>query len=259
MEKYTGAKITVEPMPAAGGTVMRNHMMDVKPDGLTIVLCDHGPKLVANAMFERPGVRYDWRKFEPIGKAILVSGIVFVAPDSPWKKPRDPGDAKFLFGESSPFFGPLFAEALGWKNMHFVPGYRGNDKLVAVKRGEIQAGMMGADAILANPGLVRPLVSGEALSPHFPSFRKVADAVLPDKKKVGGLHRQLERYHVHGLRPSGDAEGSCGVPRERDEEGLGRSGFPQDGQKGRLRRHAEIRDGRPARKHHEEACCPHAR
>lgn len=182
MEKYAGAKFSVEPMPAAGGTVMRNHMMKVKPDGLTVVLCGHGAKLVANAMFKRPGVRYDWTKFEPIGKAILVSGIVVVAEDSPWKKPTDPGDAKFLYGESSPFFGPLMAEALGWKNMKFIPGFRGNDKMVAIKRGEIQAAMIGADALITNPGLVRPLVAG-GYEPHYPKLPQVLDVAPPAGKK----------------------------------------------------------------------------
>jgi tripartite-type tricarboxylate transporter receptor subunit TctC len=184
LEKYTGAKIAVQPMPAAGGTVMRNHLMEVKPDGLTVVLCGHGPKLVANAMFDRPGVRYDWKKFEPIGKAILVSGIVVVAEDSPWKKPRDPGDAHFLYGESSPFFGPLMAEALGWKNMKFVPGYHGNDKIVAIKRGEIQTAMVGADAIKANPGLVRPLVAG-GFEPAFPHLPTALSDAAPGGKKWG--------------------------------------------------------------------------
>ena len=182
MEKYTGATIKVEPIPAAGGTVMRNQLINAKPDGLTIDLCDHGPKFVANAMFDRPGVRYDWRKFEPIGKVLLVSGVVFVATDSPWKKPRDPGNSEFLYGESSPFFGPLFAEALGWKNMRFVPGYHGNDKVVAVKRGEIQAAEMGADAILANPGMVRPLVAG-GYEPAFPHVPEAMAAALPSKRK----------------------------------------------------------------------------
>ena len=182
LEKYTGANVAVETMPAAGGTAMRNHMMSVKPDGLTVVLVDHGPKMVTTAMFNLPGAKYDWKKFVPIGKIIFVSGLVGVAPNSPWKKPQDVGDASFRYGESSPFFGPLIAEALNWKNMSYIPGFRGGDKAVAVKRGEIQMGMMGADNFMANPDAWRPLVAG-GYEPAYPKVPAVRDVVAPGKEK----------------------------------------------------------------------------
>lgn len=202
LEKYTGANVVVKSMPAAGGTAMRNYMMTAKPDGLTVVLVDHGPKMVSTAMFKQPGAKYDWTKFIPIGKAIAVSGLVGVAKDSPWKNPRDVGDAKVLYGESSPFFAGLFAEALGWKNMAYIPGFRGGDKAVAVKRNEIQMGMMGADSFNANPDVWVPLVAG-GYEPAYPKVPKVRDVVLPGKEKWAGYIEDWNEIMDMGWAPPG--------------------------------------------------------
>jgi len=183
LEKYTGANVIVKPTPGGGGMLARNSLYGAKPDGLTVILVAHGPKLITNGLFKLQGVRYDWSKFVPIGKIIAATSVVIVAKNSPWKNPRDPAKDKFNYGESSPFYGPLIAEALGWEKMTVIPGYRSTTgRAVAISRGELQAATGGNETVTANPDLVKPLVMSVP-DKAFPSVPSVGQSAMPGREK----------------------------------------------------------------------------
>lgn len=183
MEKYTGARIIVKPMPGAGGTLARNHLYGTKADGLTITLISHGPKLITGGMFKLQGIRYDWRKFVPLGKVLANITGVIVSKKSPWKSPKDLVGKKFNYGESRPFYGPLMAEALGWNKMTVIPGYRSTTgRAVAISRGELQAASASSQTVVANPDLVKSLVFS-IRDPGFPNIPTVREAAAPGREK----------------------------------------------------------------------------
>jgi tripartite-type tricarboxylate transporter receptor subunit TctC len=183
LEKYTGANVIVKPTPGGGGRLARNGLYTAKPDGLTVILVAHGPKLITDGLFKLQGVRYDWAKFVPLGKIIAANSVVIVGKNSAWKTPRDPANEKFNYGESSPFYGPLFAEALGWEKMTVSPGYRSTTgRAVAISRGEIQAATAGNETVTANPDLVKGLVSS-SVDKAFPNVPSVAKSFMPGRAK----------------------------------------------------------------------------
>jgi putative tricarboxylic transport membrane protein len=183
LEKYTGANIIVKPTPGGGGRLARNALYTAKPDGLTLILVAHGPKLITDGLFKLQGVRYDWSKFVPLGKIIAATSVVIVAKNSPWKTPKDPAKDKFNYGESSPFYGPLIAEALGWEKMTVIPGYRSTTgRAVAISRGELQAATGGNETVTANPDLVKPLVMSTP-DKAFPNVPSVGQSVMPGREK----------------------------------------------------------------------------
>jgi tripartite-type tricarboxylate transporter receptor subunit TctC len=183
IEKNTGARVIVKPMPGAGGTLARNHLYGAKADGLTVTLISHGPKLITGGLFKLQGVRYDWKKVVPLGKVFASITGVIVGKKSAWKNPRDLAGKKFNYGESRPFYGPLMAEALGWNKMTVIPGYRSTTgRAVAISRGELQAASASAQTVAANPDLVRSLVFSNR-DPGFPKVPTVREVAAPDREK----------------------------------------------------------------------------
>ena len=114
-----------------------------KPDGLTVVLSGHGPKEITAQLFKQEGVSFDWTKFTLLGRLPSSSTAFAVDKKMGWKKPADLQGKAFFAAASSPFFEPLFAEALGWDKMSVIPGMSGGDRTLAMRRGEIQ----GASAV----------------------------------------------------------------------------------------------------------------
>lgn len=187
MEKYTGASVIVKPMQAGGGFQARNFMADADPDGLTVVLVGHGPKMITGSMFETAGVHYDWSKFVPLGKVPESGFVVFVARDSDWQTPLDMQGKSFNFGESSPFFGPQLAEAFGWDKMHVIPGYRSSAaRATAVARGEIQATSGSIELMAAQPDAVKMMATGIKLS-DYPDVPTVVEAATEGGEKWARL------------------------------------------------------------------------
>jgi putative tricarboxylic transport membrane protein len=175
LEKYTGANVVVKPMPGGGGMLALNSLYKAKPNGLTLILMAHGPKMITSGLFNLQGVRYEWKKFVPLGKIVAQNSCVIVGKKSSWQKPADLVGKKFNYGESSPFYGPLFAETFGWDKMTVIPGYRSTTgRAVAISRGEIQAASTSLQTIAANPDLVKPLVCAlpEASLSDVPSVQQ---------------------------------------------------------------------------------------
>jgi len=187
IEKYTGAKVIVKPMQAGGGYQARNYMAEAKPDGLTVVLVGHGPKMITGSMFDTPGVHYDWKAFVPLGKVPSTEFVVYVAADSPWKSPADLKGVTFNFGESSPFFGPQLAEAFGWDKMRVIPGYKSSaGRATAVARGEIQATSGSVELAAAQPDAVKMLVAGTKLR-DYPDVPSAVEAAGDDGGKYAKI------------------------------------------------------------------------
>jgi tripartite-type tricarboxylate transporter receptor subunit TctC len=175
--------VLVKPMPGGGGTLARNFLYEAKADGLTLNLTAHGPKILTSGLFKLQGVRYQWSKFTFIGKTVESNSCVIVGKTAAYKGPADLAGKKFNYGESSPFFGPLFAEALNWDKMTVIPGYRSTTgRAVAISRGELQAASASAQATVASPDLIRLLVCSFP-SKGFPNVPRVAQGMAPGRKK----------------------------------------------------------------------------
>ncbi|ACT60271.1 Bug family tripartite tricarboxylate transporter substrate binding protein [Hirschia baltica] len=183
IEKYTGAFVTVQAVQAGGGYQARNLMFKSKPDGLTIVLVGHGPKMITGSMFKRAGVRYDWSKFVPLGKLTETSFVLYADANSKWERPDDLVSERFFFGESTPFFGPQFAAALGWENMVVIPGYTSSaGRATAVSRDEIQMTAGSVELYASQPDAVKPIVTALPLS-QYPEVPTLAEASVEGRAK----------------------------------------------------------------------------
>lgn len=207
-EKYTGANITVRTMPAGGGLQGRNYVFAAKPDGLTVSLVEHGPKMITAGLFGSRGVRYKWDKFIPIGKILQSPVVLFVAKSLKWNKPQDLAEKTFVHGASRPFYGPQFAEALGWNGMQIVPGLGTPERALAMRRGEIQTSIGGASVLAANPDLLQPIVGTVSAEEVFPGVPGVANVALPGRKKWADYLVAWENVMYWSIT-------SPGVPAER--------------------------------------------
>lgn len=207
-EKYTGATTIVRNMPAGGGLQGRNHIFAAKPDGLTIALIEHGPKMITAGLFGSEGVRYQWDRFVPLGKVMHSPVALLTAKNLPWNKPEDLVGKNFIHGASRPFYGPQFAEALGWSGMQIVPGMGTPERALAMRRGEIQTSIGGASVLAANRDLLKPIVATVRAEEHFPGAPGVADAALPDRKKWGDYLVAWDKVMYWAIT-------SPGVPAER--------------------------------------------
>lgn len=180
IEKYSGASVIVQAIPEGGGYAARNKMFNADPDGLTIVLVGHGAKLITGALFGLEGVHYDWTKFVPLGRIVDESLLVFVAKESPWQAPGDAAKDTFNYGESSIFFGPQVAEALGWEHMSVIPGFRSTaDRATAIARGEIQATAASKEVVVSYPDSVK-LLAASSTQPDFPDVPTFYDSATTD-------------------------------------------------------------------------------
>ena len=183
VEKYTGAKCLVYNMAAGGGLQARNKLFESKPDGLTIMLSENGPKLITASLFNNEGVRYTWNKFVPLGKIIYSPSTFNISKKLVYKTPKDLVGVNFICGTSAPFFEPLFAEALGWNNMKLVPGLSLNERSLAMRRGEIQATVGNWFALTQNADIMVAIASTSRDEALFPGVPDVGEIVMPGKGK----------------------------------------------------------------------------
>ncbi|MEI9477200.1 MAG: hypothetical protein WCO26_11560 [Deltaproteobacteria bacterium] len=104
-----------------------------------------------------------------------------------WKKPADLQGKAFFAGASSPFFEPLFAEALGWDKMSVIPGMSGGERTLAMRRGEIQGTSGGAAQMAKDADLMLPIVVSTKDEKGFPGVPTAKDAAIKGKEKWGRL------------------------------------------------------------------------
>jgi len=179
LEKYTGARTLLQ----NGKTILsQNKLYRSKPDGLTVILSGHGAKEITSQLFKQEGANFDWQKFTLLGRLPFSSTLFVVDKKLGWTKSADLRGKEFFHGESSPFFGPLFAEALGWDKMHVIPGMKSGERAMGMRRGELQSTVAGAGHVAQNPDLMLPLVATNK-DPKFPGVPAVTEVALQGKIK----------------------------------------------------------------------------
>lgn len=184
LEKYTGARPL---MQNSRNIQVQNMLARSKPDGLTVVLSGHGPKEITAQLFKQEGVSFDWTKFTLLGRLPSSSTSFGVDKKMGWKKPADLQGKAFFAGASSPFFEPLFAEALGWDKMSVIPGMSGGERTLAMRRGEIQGTSGGAAQMAKDADLMLPIVVSTKDEKGFPGVPTAKDAAIKGKEKWGRL------------------------------------------------------------------------
>ena len=154
---------------------------------MSVVLSGHGPKEITAQLFKQEGVNFDWTKFVLLGRIPSSSTAFVVDKKLGVKKPSDLQGKVFLAGASSPFFEPLFAEALGWDKMSVIPGMTGADKSLALRRGEIQGAASGAAQVLKDGDIMQPIVVSTKDENGFPGVPTAKDSAPKGKEKWGRL------------------------------------------------------------------------
>ncbi len=184
LEKYTGARAL---MQNSRNIQVQNMLARSKPDGLTVVLAGHGPKEITAQLFKQEGVSFNWTKFTLLGRLPSSSTAFGVDKKMGWKKPADLQGKTFFAGASSPFFEPLFAEALGWDKMSVIPGMSGGERTLAMRRGEIQGTSGGAAQMSKDADLMLPIVVSTKDEKGFPGVPTAKEAAVKGKEKWGTL------------------------------------------------------------------------
>jgi tripartite-type tricarboxylate transporter receptor subunit TctC len=184
IEKYAGVTLL---MQNSKNIQAQNIIAKAKPDGLTIVLAGHGPKEITAQLFKQEGVAFDWTKFVLLARIPSSSTAFSVDRKLGIKTVADLQGKAFITGGSSPFFEPLFAEALGFDKMSFVPGISGGDRTLFMRRGEIQACVGGAAQMNQDADLMLPLVVSTADPKGFPGIKTAEELALKGKEKWGRL------------------------------------------------------------------------
>jgi len=136
-------------------------------------------------LFKEPGFNFDWTKFVMLGRLPSSSTALVVSKKLGWKSVADPRGKAFFIGESAPFFGPLFAEALGWDKMIVVPGLRGPERSLAMRRGELQGTTAGAGQVLQDADLMLPIVITTKDEKGFKGVPLVKNVAIKGKEKWG--------------------------------------------------------------------------
>jgi tripartite-type tricarboxylate transporter receptor subunit TctC len=156
LKKYIPGQptILVEYMPGGGGRKGVNYIYrSVPPDGLTLGTVGGG--LVANAALGEAGVQYDLGRLIYLGTPQSTHHWVFVtrkeATLGNLEKLRDARGIRIgaqAVGHTVYITGRLFAYLLELKQPKFVTGYTGQEIIVAMATGEIDARSNDADAVI---------------------------------------------------------------------------------------------------------------
>jgi len=178
LEKYTGATTLLQ----NGKMILsENKLYRSKPDGLTVLLAGHGAKEITGQMFKQEGVNFDWKKFTYLARLPMSSTIFVVDKRKGWTL-ADLRGKEFFHGASSPFFGPLFAEALGLDKMKVIPGMGGGKRVMNIRRGELQTTVVGTAQIVKDPDLLLALAATNK-DPKFPDVPAITEIALKGKEK----------------------------------------------------------------------------
>jgi tripartite-type tricarboxylate transporter receptor subunit TctC len=179
LEKYTGAKTLLQ----NGKTILsQNQLYRSKPDGLSVILAGHGAKEITSQLFKQQGANFNWKEFTLLGRLPFSSSFFVVDKKLGWTKLSDLRGKEFFHGASSPFFGPLFAEALGWDGMKVVPGMGGGERAMGLRRGELQSTIAGAGQVEKDSDVMLPLVTTNK-DPKFPAVPAIMEVALKGKEK----------------------------------------------------------------------------
>jgi tripartite-type tricarboxylate transporter receptor subunit TctC len=144
MERHMpGTTFVVKNMPGAGHMIGANYIFAARADGLTLGTFNTG--LIYNQLVKLDGVKFDLTKMSWIGKAATESRVVMLDAKSPYKTLADMRAAKTPLNWSASGVGSAaYVETRFLIDLLGIPGkiiygYSGNDELLAIRRGEIQA------------------------------------------------------------------------------------------------------------------------
>jgi tripartite-type tricarboxylate transporter receptor subunit TctC len=138
-----GTSFVVKNMPGAGHMIGANSIYAARADGLTLGTFNTG--LIYNQLVQLDGVKFDLGKYSWIGKAATEARVVMVDAKSPYKNLADMRAAKTPLNWSASGVGSAaYVETRFMIDLLGIPGkiifgYSGNDELLAIRRGEIQA------------------------------------------------------------------------------------------------------------------------
>lgn len=177
-EKYTGATVLLQ----NGKTILtENKLFRSEPDGLTVILAAHGAKEITSQLFKQSGANFDWKKFTLLARLPMSSTIFVVDKRLGWTM-DDLRKKPFFHGASSPFFGPLIAEACGFAGMKVVPGMGGGERTMGIRRQELQTTVAGTAQIVKDPDLLQPVLATNK-DPKFPKVPAVTEVAAKGKQK----------------------------------------------------------------------------
>lgn len=199
----TGARTIVRNMPGGGGVTGYNRLYKLPPNGLTL-LTTH-TKLVAFDLFGRKGVKYDFAKFNYLGRVIRTNTAFLVSK----KLPTDIAELRKLkrirVGASSPFFEGLLAEMFDLP-ITIVPGYGGSsERMAAILRGELDATMASVAGGLKFANAVNIAIT-------FRKDKRTPD--VPDLKEAEAK-QPWRRYATSFNQIQGAVITSPGVPKDK--------------------------------------------
>jgi tripartite-type tricarboxylate transporter receptor subunit TctC len=138
-----GTTFVVKNMPGAGHMIGANYIFAARPDGLTLGTFNTG--LIYNQLVQLDGVKFDLGKYSWVGKAASEARVVMVDARSSYKSLADMRASKTPLNWSASGVGSAaYVETRFMIDLLGIPGkvifgYSGNDELLAIRRGEIQA------------------------------------------------------------------------------------------------------------------------
>jgi tripartite-type tricarboxylate transporter receptor subunit TctC len=130
-------------MPGAGGLTTANYMAAVaRKDGTALAITSQTVAL--DQLFKVPGVAFDARQFNWIGRVTAPSTLFFTWHTSPTKTFADAQKRETTLGSTGSgdtTDPPRALDALAGAKFRLVLGYRGsNEVMLAIERGEIEGG-----------------------------------------------------------------------------------------------------------------------
>jgi len=188
--KYANCAVVVRNMPGAGGILGLNHVYTAEPNGLTVMFAPVGLTEVAQIL-KSPGVKYDCRKFNWIGRLNTEPQVLVTANKSSYKTIDDVRKAKTVFStgvepSSRASLAILItAEALGMDNLKMIYGYPGSaEQILALVRGEADLYSPSVGTYLRNRNELRALLSiQEKRVPEIPDVPALGELDIKKDSK----------------------------------------------------------------------------
>jgi tripartite-type tricarboxylate transporter receptor subunit TctC len=185
--------VVVQNMPGAESVVAANHLFNAaRPDGLTIGLFNRN--LVFAQLVGVAGVRFDVRRWQWIGNLAEETDVFVIRADLPYRHILELRQAEppVVVGATGPgantYDYPLALRAFLRLNLRIVSGYPGGaDINLAMERKEVdaRAGSSSSMLLLADRGLVRPLVRTPSENPRLRGIPVDQDLVSEPAERAG--------------------------------------------------------------------------
>jgi tripartite-type tricarboxylate transporter receptor subunit TctC len=131
-------------MPGASGTIASNYLYNLAPqDGTTLSIITSS--FAMEQLFDNPQIRYDARKFLPIGRLIDTTSVIFFWHTSPIKTVDDlrrrPSTVAITGVNEIPALRMRAMNRFLGMQMKLIPGYQSaRDYVIAVEREETDGG-----------------------------------------------------------------------------------------------------------------------